>query len=138
MNTESEWRVKDKTRFLLAIMQALAGDTHISFEGDLRDFRLSGFGGASDRETTCLRRNTLWPKQDFVVIPLEPGTETAILSAIGGQVPKRIIHIQIERDGVLQFAAYDSFDPECLFWGPALKPEFLESLTVEGVLERLS
>jgi hypothetical protein len=25
--------------------------------------------------------------------------------------------MQIEQDGAVQFAAYDNFDPECLFWG---------------------
>jgi hypothetical protein len=27
--------------------------------------------GASSDETQVLKRNTLWPKQDFVVLPLE-------------------------------------------------------------------
>ena len=133
--TKPKWRVKDRTRLLLAIMQALAGDAQISFEGDLRHFRLSQFAGASQKETAALRRSTFWPKQGFVVVPLEPGTETAILSAISGQVPKRIIHIQIEKEGVLQFGAYDNFNPECLFWGPGLKNSLFDSLTAQEVLE---
>jgi len=57
-----------------------------------------------------------------------------ILSAISGAVPQRIIHIQIEKDGVLQFGAYDNFDPECLFFGAALDQEFVDSLVSEGIL----
>jgi hypothetical protein len=67
MNTAVEyWEAKDKARVLLAIMGALAGDAHISFEGDLQGFRLTQIAGASNQETAALRRNTRWPRQDFV------------------------------------------------------------------------
>ena len=40
---------------------------------------------------------------------------------MGEGVPQRTIHMQIEKDGAVQFTAYDNFDPECLFWGAALQ-----------------
>jgi hypothetical protein len=44
-----------------------------------------------------------------------------IIAAIGGTVPGAIIHVQIEKDGQLQFAAYDNFHPECIHFGSAVK-----------------
>ena len=60
------WLVRDKRRLLLVMMEKLAGGAHISFEGDLSALRLSDIPGASQEETGALKRNTLWPKQDFI------------------------------------------------------------------------
>src|SRR5580704_17091275 len=96
------WRVLDKRRLLLAMMEQLAGGAHVSFEGDLRGLTLLSIPGASNEPTTALKRNTLWPKQDFVVVPREPSMDQRIIAAIGGTVPVAIIHIRIETDGQLQ------------------------------------
>jgi len=58
----------------------------------------------------------------------------SIMSAIGGTVPKAIIHIQIEKSGVLQFAAYDHFHMESIVFGGAVKPAVIESLLTQHVL----
>ena len=137
MDANPKWLVRDKPRLLLALVEELAGNSHISFEGDLQHFNLMKFAGASANETNVLKRNTLSPTQEFVVIPLSPSMGQQLLAAISRAVPRRILHIQIERDGVLQFAAYDSFDSDCLVWGPALKAEFFESLVSQGVLETM-
>jgi len=123
----AKWLVRDKRRFLSAVMDGLAGNAHISFEGSLGAVELSDVPGASEAETPTLRRNTTWPKQDFVVVPLEPSTTQTILSKLGGSVPKSIIHVQIEKDGVLEFGAYDNFHPECLYMGRAVTEKLLES-----------
>jgi hypothetical protein len=128
------WHVSDKRRLLLALMEEFAGDAHVSFEGDLSALPLSSIPGASQEETGVLRRNTLWPKQDFIVLPLEPSTSKAIISAIGGTVPNTIIHIQIEKGGTLQFAAYDNFHPQCIIFHSTFKPAFLESLASESIV----
>jgi hypothetical protein len=128
------WKVQDKRRLLLAMMEELAGDAHISFEGDLGALHLSSIPGASQEETVALKRNTLWPKQDFMVLPLEPSTIMTIVSAIGGTVPNAIIHIQIEKGGTLQFAAYDNFHPQCIVFYPAVKQAILESLVSENIM----
>ena len=117
-------------------MERLAGDAHISFEGNLRNLPLINFPGAATEETSVLKRNTTAPKQDFVVLPLEPGMDDRILAAVGTSVPRSILHIQIEKAGVLQFAAYDQFDRECLFLENSLQGEFLDSLIREGILKR--
>ena len=105
-------------------MEQLAGDAHISFEGDLSSFRLSKIPGTSEEETAALKRNTLRPVQEFVVVPLERSLIADILRAIGGAVPRKILHIQIEKHGVLEFGAYDNFSPHCLFFGPAIERVF--------------
>jgi hypothetical protein len=128
------WEVKNKTPLLLAVMEALAGNARISFEGDLHGFRLANIPGATDRETTLLRRNTLRPIQDFVVLPLEPTMVGTVLPAIGGNVPRRILHIQIEKDDALQFSAYDNFHPGCILFGPAVSRDLLQSFVSQGIL----
>ena len=133
-NRSKLWRVHDKRRLLLTMMEEFAGDAHISFEGDLSALPLSSIPGASQEETGALKRNTRWPKQDFIVLPLESSTSKAIASAIGGSVPSAIIHIQIEKDGTLQFAAYDNFHPQCIVFSEAVKPAVLESMVSESVM----
>lgn len=106
MVANSEARhVLDKQRLFHLVMEELAGNAHMSFEGDFGSLRLLNIPGASEEETACLKRNTLWPKQDFVVVPLEPGSDRGILSAIGGALPGKIRHVQIEKAGLLQFGA---------------------------------
>ena len=133
-NERRFWLVRDKRRLLLAMMEELAGDAHISFEGDLRGLPIFSTPGASHEETVTLKRNTLWPKQDFIVLPLEPSMSKAIISAVGGTIPGTILHIQIEKNPLLQFAAYDRFHPECIVFGTAVKQAFLESLVSQGIM----
>ncbi len=116
------------------MMEELAGDAHISFEGDFRGLRLLRMPDASQEETPVLKRATVWPKQDFVVLPLEPSMSQTIASALGGAVPSAIIHIQIEKNGLRQFAAYDNFHPQCIFFGTDVKEVFLESLVSQSIM----
>lgn len=105
-----------------------------SHEGDLHGLRLLSMPGASDEPTEALKRNTLWPKQDFIVLPLEPAMSEAIISAIGRTVPKAIIHIQIEKGGLIKFGAYDNFHPQCIFIGSAVREEVVEALISNRVI----
>lgn len=116
-------------------MELLAGNAHVSFEGNLNGLAFSTLPGISESETETLKRSTLWPKQDFVVVQLEDSTIRPVISAIGGNVPKAIIHVQIEKAGRLQFGAYDNFQPGCVSFGDAVSPVDLENLVSDGVLE---
>jgi hypothetical protein len=133
-SSAARWTVKDKARVLLAMMDALAGEAHISFEGDLKSLRLGSINGASDQESPALKRNTRWPEQDFLIVPLEATTIKTVFSAIGGSVPRKILHIQIEKAGVVEFSAYDNFHPGCVVFGQAVKPELIAALASEGIL----
>lgn len=115
-------------------MEELAGNAHVSFEGELDRLKLLNVAGASQEPTDVLKRNILWPKQDFVIIPLEPHMSRSVTSAIGGTVPNAIIHIQIEKDGLLQFGAYDSFHPESIVFGPAVTPKIVELLVRQKII----
>lgn len=128
------WKVLDKRRLLLALMEELAGDAHISFEGDLHGLAVLHMPDASDEPTPTLSRNTLRPKQDFVIVPLEPSMGKKIIAAIGGTIPNAIRHIQIEKNGLLQFGAYDNFHPECISFGSAIKQALVESLISQAVI----
>jgi hypothetical protein len=128
------WKVLDKRRLLLALMDELAGGAYVSFEGDLQRLKLLSIPGASGEPTTALKRNTLWPKQDFVVVPLEPSMERQIIAAIGGTVPAAIIHIQIEKHGQLQFGAYDNFYPSSIYLGSEVKEDFIKSLISQNIM----
>ena len=128
------WKVLDKRRLLLALMEELAGGAHVSFEGDLRGLTLLSIPGASEEPTAALKLNTLWPKQDFVVVPLEPSMGQKIIAAIGGSVPGAIIHIQIEKDGQLQFGAYDNFYPQCIYFGSAVNEGVIQSLISQNIM----
>jgi len=65
---------------------------------------------------------------------LEPSTEGAIIAAIGGTVPRSIIHIQIEKSGRFAFGTYDTFHPECFYVGSELSSAFTDALLSQGVL----
>lgn len=127
MAGQHQWRVRDKSRLLLFLMDELAGTAHISFEGVLPRAILE-VPGASTEETEILKRGTLRPVQDFVILPLEGAAVPNVLRALGGTIPRSILHIQIEKCGKLAFAAYDGFHPECIFFGEPISAEFIERL----------
>ena len=128
------YKVRDKRRFLAAALAELAGNAQVSFEGDLSMTSLSDVPGASNDETQVLKRGTLWPKQDFVVLPLEVEMVRPIMAAVGGTVPRGLIHVQVQKEGRLQLGLYDNFDPNCIFLGPGLTPSFIATLQEAGVL----
>ncbi len=118
----------------MTTLQELAGSALVSFEGDLKGTALLEVHGASGNDTAALRRNTLWPRQDFVVLPLEVETVASIVKAIGGTVPRGILHIQVEKAERLELGVYDNFAPHVMFFGSSMTPELVEKLREEGVL----
>ena len=128
------YKVRDKRRFLIVALAELAGAAHVSFEGDLSSTSLFEVAGASGDETRVLKRNTLSPKQDFVVLPLEREMVGPIMAAVGGTVPRGIIHIQVQKEGRLQLGLYDNFAPKAMFFGPRLTPTFFAALQEAGTL----
>lgn len=108
--------VKDRLLLLQSLTRALCGDAHLSLEGDLSACKrdLLAIRDASEEETTVLKRHTRQTsglEHHFVVLPLEPDTVETIARGILPRVGLRkcVWHIQIEKHGVLQFVAYDSF-----------------------------
>ena len=127
---------RDKPGLLIAMMRALAGSAHISFEGDLSRCVFPPELDPSAYETPTLKRQTLVPKLGFVVLPLSPDVVQPILDVV---LPDRrfmndIIHIQIEKSGRLEFGSYDSFHPECIVCFLGVGTDFLDALRDRGVI----
>ena len=104
-------KTKKTVLFLEALLNELCGNAHISFEGDLSKVTFDRISGKSEIETSVLKRSTTYPGVDFIVLPIEESTKDEIieiLHRIG--VRRRIVHVQIEKDGKWAFGAYDKFD----------------------------
>jgi hypothetical protein len=92
-------------------------------------------------ETPALRRQTLAPKQDFVVLPLTPESVRPILDVVlpDNRYIDDIIHIQIEKANQLQFGSYDQFDDRCIVgFPPGVTAELLDELQSSGVIHSWS
>ena len=107
----------------------------MSIEGDLSHCRFVDDLVLTPDETATLKRNTLAPKLDFVVLRLTKETVDPIFRQVTAAGLKRaIIHVQIERGGVLELGAYDHFGPECVVTGPGISLALLDELTATNVL----
>jgi hypothetical protein len=127
--------VRKKPEFLRRLMDELAGETRIAFEGDLSRCNFATDLIVSQDEIGVLRRNTLSPRQDFVVLRMEPDTVSQIYKqVIVAGLSRAILHVQIERAGTTQLGAYDNFHPECVVVGPGVSTAMLSALKSEGII----
>jgi len=128
---------RDKPGLLSAMMNKLAGDAHISFEGNLSSCNFLGVRGTTGEEVHGLKRQTSFPRLDFAVMPLDPDTVKPILQQIltGGRVVHDVVHVQIAKHGQLVFGAYDNFHPDCIFAGPGIAETLLQELVTRGILK---
>jgi hypothetical protein len=85
----------------------------LAFEGNLSSTGLFKMEGASYEASGMLKRATLAPQLDYVVLPLTQARiaeiEKAIHSKIAFDGYKGIIHVKVESEGEIAFAAYDNF-----------------------------
>lgn len=127
---------RDKPGLLIAMMRELAGEAFISFEGDLHRIDWNGLNGVEGGKTS-LRRQTLTPELDFVVLPLTAETQPqiwAIVSKVDHLSDDGIIHTQIEHEGRLAFGAYDNFHADCVTASDAVSRRLLDDLKSSGVI----
>lgn len=118
-------------------MKEFANHSYISFEGALANLEFYDWPIASYVETSTLKRQTVSPELNFVVIPLTDQT----LSDIWKELSKKdhlaregIIHVQIESDGKLVFGGYDNFHRECTVAYSGVSAAFLDGLKGKGVI----
>jgi hypothetical protein len=126
----SHWvKVFDRRGFLHRIMTELAGGgALISFEGRLSRCRFAKDAVVETRgEAGLLRRSTDWPPRDFIVLRLEAETVQAIFKQVD-RWRVRLVHVQIEKDGVLQLVARENFRSGCVFTGPQISTDLLNAL----------
>lgn len=122
-----------------ALIEAFCGDAHISFEGDLSKLQWSAQTPVHPRISVLLRRQTCWPTQDYVVLPVEVETvleiKRSVLPVVG--LKKRVAHVQIEKRRQLVFGAYDWFGlgPGCVWVVQSVGTELLDRLRREGSLK---
>ena len=85
-----------------------------------------------------LKRATLTPRLDFVVLPLTPAwaaeIKKAVDSKIGFDRHKGIVHVQIEAEGEIAFAAYDNFQEDCVVVTGSVPTPVLDDLVAARVL----
>jgi hypothetical protein len=129
---------RDKPGLLVAVMRELAGNAEIAFEGGLGELDLENIAGAHFQETDALRRQTLKPQLDFIVLPLTAESVDVIWRIISENGlltdPMRIIHAQIALDGRLVFAGCDNFHRECVSAWEGFPIELLDRLIENGVI----
>jgi len=132
----SHWpNVRAKPEFLRRLMIELAGNARMSVEGDLSQCRFDDDQELTRDETEILKRSTLAPRQDFVVLRLTSDDVGPIFKQVmAAGLNDAIIHVQIERDGVLELGAYDHFHPESTVTGPGVGHGLLEELKSTNVL----
>jgi hypothetical protein len=124
--------VRDRPCFLHRLMVEFTGGV-MSLEGDLSKCKFADDLVVAHEEVGLLKRNTLWPRQDFVVVRLEPATIAAIFKQVmTAGLSRSIIHVQIEHAGVLQLGAYDNF--QCVVAGPGVSGVLLAELKSTSVL----
>jgi hypothetical protein len=126
---------RDKPGLLVAFMKELAGNARMSFEGDLSRCDFSGLANAQLEPDGVFQRNTVSPRQDYVIVPLTQETLQPIMAQVlpGARCIHDIVHIQIEKDGKLAFSACDSFHPHCT-WAPLSARGLLEKLKRRGIV----
>lgn len=127
-------QVAKKAAFLRQLVELLAGGARLSLEGDLSRCRFDEALIISREAAEEVRRNTLIPQQDFVILRLEPETIDAIFKQVLAAGFRAIVHVQIERNGVLELGAYDHFHKDCVVTGQGVTPAFLAQLREQRVV----
>ncbi len=129
---------RDKPALLHALMKQLSDNAFISFEGWLKDLGFESIAGAATEETETLKRSTIDPQLDFVVLPLNDSTVRKIWKIISEKDhlvnPRGIIHVQIEKNGKLAFGGYDNFHRDCVVVCESVPLEILRALEKKGVI----
>jgi hypothetical protein len=111
----------------------------ISLEGDLSRCKFADDVVVGRDEIGLLKRSTLYPRQDFVVLRLEPEKIAPIFKEVlAAGLSRAIIHVQIEHGGALQLGAYDNFHPDCVVAGPAVSTSLVDDLKSKHVLRDFS
>jgi len=122
----------------------LVGDDAIlSLEGFSLPKLVLSLPGVTWAETDVLRRNTIEPKLDFIVVPLDASRGTTIKEALAkpsvlaGET-SGLVHLQVAKKGRLVFGAYDNVHPECTVVYEPYVRSLSETLLKNGAVESYS
>ncbi len=129
--------VRDRHTLLRIAAGALASDgVALCLEGDLSHHQFPGELRPQFGPSGVFRRNTVWPVQGFVVLPLDPTSARRTLRAAlpGGHLPCGVLHVLIGRPDEILFAANDRFEPGGVFVVAAFPQSLLDVLVTCGTL----
>jgi hypothetical protein len=127
--------VRQPAAFLRRVMRGFTDDARLSLEGTFDSAAFPAEAILGREPTEALKRNTVAPVLDFLVLRLEPELAERIfaqVSRIG--LREDIVHVQIEKGGRLELAAYDNFHPQCVVTGPGVPVELLAELQAAGII----
>lgn len=129
--------VKKSVKLVKAVIELFSGNAYLSMEGYLKGKNLGFVEGTTTEPTEILKRNTLEPHSDFVVLPIETETKEIIKRKIIPQVGLRqnVFHVQMEKGGKLVFAAYDNFASDGVWITVDVSEDWLEELLRQKVIE---
>jgi hypothetical protein len=132
-----ELYVKKPIELLASLLELLCGNARLSLEGDLSRVDLTKIPGVSRTPSGSLKRNTISPQQEFIIVPVE---DHAVVRNLRRNFPRiglksLILHILIEKDGELAFAAYDQFYGGKAWVSDRIGKSFLESLQEKGIIK---
>ena len=131
-------QVRDCQGTLWAFYRQYEGTGLASFEGDLSSLDLHALPGSFTQETAALKRQTLEPEMDFIVVPITTETIGLLkqrLSKAGALGEKgKVIHTQLEANGVAVLIACDNFHDDCTVASSEVSESFLSELKTRGVL----
>jgi hypothetical protein len=129
-------RVREPVEFVRAALKHFHRDCFLSLEGDLSRFDPALVPGASREPSALLRRNTIWPLLDFVILPVTAATAETICRRVLPQVGLKhhVVHVQVASEGHLVLGARDNFGRDCVWIDQGIGKEGIVSLLDSGVI----
>jgi hypothetical protein len=134
--------VRDCHGVLWAFYGKYEGQSVASFEGDLSGLGLEDLPGASAQEAGSLRRHTLDPELDFIVVPINSATVPELKRRLASQgVLGRegsVIHTQLAAGEEVLLVACDNFHDDCTVASSSVPEPFLKDMLSRGLLRAYS
>jgi hypothetical protein len=136
MHAVFDVRVREPVEFVRAALKHFDRDCFLSLEGDLSRFDSALVPGASREPSALLRRNTISPVLDFVILPVTAVTVDTICQRVLPQVglKQHVIHAQVASEGRLVLGAFDSFHRGCVWIDQRIGKDGIVSLLDSGVI----
>jgi hypothetical protein len=130
--------VRDCQGTLWAFYRHYKGQAWASFEGDLSSLKLDELPGSTTQETCALKRQTISPTMDFIVVPITDSTIDMLklrLSARGTLGRNgSVIHTQIAVGDDLLLSACDNFHDDATGASLSVPEHFLLEIKNLGLL----
>jgi hypothetical protein len=129
--------VKKPIELLDVLLCIFKEQAKISFEGDLSSCSFEEIPGTRTQPVEPLVRSTIYPKQDFVIIPIMASTLEIIRKKVLPQVGlrKNVLHVLISKNDKLVFWAYDCFDQDCVGLSLSVPENQVMALCEKGILK---